>query len=128
MPPGVFFTLSPKNQNDYLLANYESTDTFIFIREGGAATLGPNGSKKLALVYPGADERIISLLAKSNAPFVPYEKITCGVAEDDTISCEAPPVGFDNLYLCGSYIYLGKPGLDDGWCYPINGNIQMVSS
>ncbi|KAL6352484.1 hypothetical protein LRP88_14251 [Fusarium phalaenopsidis] len=104
MPPGLVFTLALKNQNDYLLVNYESIDTFIFIREGGAATLGPNGSKKLALLYPGTDKGIISLLAEANAPFVPHEEITCSLTEGDTISREAPSVGFDNLYMCGSYI------------------------
>ncbi|KAJ4317803.1 hypothetical protein N0V84_007165 [Fusarium piperis] len=128
MPPGFAFTLALKDENNYLMAHYAAEDTFTFIREGGTVTLGPDGSKKLVLYNPDSDKAIIRLMTEATAAVLPHEDITCSLADDDTISCEAPSVGFADLYLCGSYIYLGKPGLEDGWCYVIDGNIRMASS
>lgn len=127
-PPTFAFTLFFKDQNNYLYVNFAEGDTFAFIREGGIATKTPNSSKKLVLYNPGPDKAIIRLMDAATAAAVPHVDIICSLADDDAVSCEAPSVGYTNLYLCGSLIYLGVPGNTDPFCYALDGHVRMASS
>ena len=94
--------------NQYAQYNYTNTlipTKLVALTAGGQVALASDRTQKMYVRTPTINYGVLWFQADTAAGSTD-KVVTCTVG--DVVSCSVPSAGFDTLFNCGAYIYLGK--------------------
>ena len=103
--------------SQYVQYQYATTLTptkFLALTAGGQVALASDPTQKLYLRGPTVSYGVLWFEADAAAASTD-KAVTCTLA-GDVVSCSAPSVGFNTLFQCGAYLYLGKSTWTQAGC------------
>jgi hypothetical protein len=92
---------------------------FQLMTAGGQPSLASGSSQKLFVHQSTVNCGVLVMATDTQAASLGDPAAICTL-ESGVVSCSAPTKGFDTLYNCGAYLYLGKATWTQSGCLKIN--------
>ncbi|KAB5515139.1 hypothetical protein GE09DRAFT_1231585 [Coniochaeta sp. 2T2.1] len=117
---GAYITVvSQYVQYDYAGAGAGAAADFYLPSGGGAVSLLANPSVQMYVHTATTLYGVLFLETAAQAGAIDAA-VTCVMGSDGAVSCSAPSKGFDTIFSCGAYMYLGKATWNQAGCIKVN--------